>query len=57
MLWNYRGYGITLGSPTFTNVKQDAEAVCEFARQSNRWNKIGVHGISMGGLAACHLAG
>jgi alpha-beta hydrolase superfamily lysophospholipase len=57
LLWNYRGYGLTLGSPTFGNIKNDAEAVIEFARKKNIWETIGVHGISMGGLACCHVAG
>jgi alpha-beta hydrolase superfamily lysophospholipase len=57
LLWNYRGYGLTTGSPSFSNIKKDAEAVIEFARKKNFWDTIGVHGISMGGLACCHIAG
>lgn len=57
MVWNYQGYGITDGSPCFKNVKKDAESVVNFARKQNRWELIGVHGISIGGLAACHVAG
>ena len=57
LFWNYRGYGFTLGNPTYQNIEKDAEAVCEFARKQNMWEKIGVHGISIGGLPSCHLAG
>ena len=55
LLWNYRGYGFTPGTPNFTNIKVDAECMVEYIRKLNRWNKIAVHGISMGGLAACYL--
>jgi len=57
LVWNYRGYGLTKGSPNFNNIKQDAEAVVEFARRHNIYEIVGVHGISMGGLASCHVAG
>ena len=57
LLWNYRGYGFTPGVATFANIQKDSEAVAEFARSQNIWNKIAVHGISIGGLPSCHLAG
>ncbi len=57
LLWNYRGYGFTLGTPSYSNMQRDAEAVAEFARKQNQWEKIAVHGISIGGLASCNLAG
>jgi alpha/beta superfamily hydrolase len=56
LVWNFRGFGLTSGSASFDNIKSDGEEVINFARQKNLWNKIGVHGLSMGGLAACSLA-
>lgn len=57
LLWNYRGYGYSTGSPSYESIKKDAELVIQFAKKQNRWNKIGVHGLSIGGIGACHLAG
>ena len=56
-LWNYRGYGESIGSVNFENMKYDAESVCEYMKNTFNFNKIGVHGISLGGIPACHLAG
>jgi alpha-beta hydrolase superfamily lysophospholipase len=56
LLWNYRGYGLSSGRPSFYNIQKDAEYVVNFAKKENKWNKIAVHGISMGGLAASYLA-
>jgi hypothetical protein len=62
VLWNYRGYGNSTGVPSPTNNRADSELVCEWARQKTvqavrhkKQVKIGVHGISIGGLAASHL--
>lgn len=57
LLWNYRGYGFSTGKPSYQNIRSDVEIVQEFAKNQNRWNKIGVHGLSIGGVGACHLAG
>ncbi len=56
-LWNYRGYGESKGSVNFENMKYDAESVREYLKNTFNFNKIGVHGISLGGIPACHLAG
>jgi len=57
MLWNYRGYGESGGSPSPDNLKSDAEVVCRYARsKTHSEQKIGAHGMSMGGMIACHLA-
>jgi hypothetical protein len=62
VLWNYRGYGNSTGIPTPTTNRLDAELVCQWARlktseavRDKKSVKIGVHGISIGGLAAAHL--
>jgi len=62
VLWNYRGYGYSTGRPSPTNNRADILLVYEYAKQctinavnSQRPIKIGVHGISIGGLAATHL--
>lgn len=56
LLWSYRGYGFSEGSVTLNNIQTDIESIYDFMKKSNRWNKIGVHGISIGGIPACHLA-
>ena len=62
MLWNYRGYGNSTGVPSPAINREDGELVCEWARQktveavrNKKPVKVGVHGISIGGLAAAHL--
>ena len=55
-LWNYRGFGESQGSINFNNMKIDAVSVCELLKNEYKFSKIGVHGISVGGIAACHLA-
>jgi alpha-beta hydrolase superfamily lysophospholipase len=55
LLWNYRGFGTNKGLPSFKNIKTDAEEILQFAKQNNKWDKIGAYGLSMGGLACCHL--
>jgi hypothetical protein len=56
-LWNYRGFGESKGSVNFQNIKKDAECIADFIKKYYKSQKIGVHGISIGGLPACHLAG
>lgn len=62
VLWNYRGYGNSTGVPSPANNRADSELVCAWARQktlscvrNKKPVKIGVHGISIGGLPASHL--
>lgn len=58
LFWNYRGYGSSTGHSTFNNVKNDV--VCLYdevvGRNRSNWDMIGVHGYSIGGIAATHLA-
>jgi alpha/beta superfamily hydrolase len=55
-LWNYRGYGESKGKVDFENLKKDAECVADFLKKYYKFSRIGVHGFSIGGVAACHLA-
>lgn len=55
LLWNYRGYGKSTGTPTLGNIKTDALAVYEYISNYYRWSKVFVHGISIGGVPACFL--
>lgn len=57
LLWNYRGYGDSEGYLTFEFMKRDSEKLIECIKNMNKFNSIGVHGISIGSIPACHLAG
>jgi hypothetical protein len=57
LFWNYKGFGLNRGIPSYSNIQSDAEKIFEYVKKNNKWNKIGVYGLSMGGLPACHLAG
>jgi predicted alpha/beta-fold hydrolase len=54
-LWNYRGFGLSSGSPSLSNIKQDAEFIFNYLKDLKRWKKIGVHGHSLGGFPTCYL--
>lgn len=55
-LWNYRGYGCSEGKPTPYNIAKDGVTVVNYVRNIKGAAKIGVHGESIGGLPACHMA-
>ena len=55
--WNYRGYGFSTGSVSFNNMKEDVMHIYEEIKRRKIYDKIGVLGFSLGGIAACHLAG
>lgn len=55
LLWNYQGYGFSGGSANFTNVKRDIEIVYDYAKNLKVYEKIGVHGLSVGGIPSCYL--
>lgn len=60
--WNYRGYGEsslkTFECVTPHKTKRDAEKVLAFVVNNIKIKgKVGVYGRSIGGIAACHLAG
>lgn len=56
LVWNYRGYGRTQGSPDPDSIKKDAEQVFHFLKtRVGVRGKIGIYGRSLGCIAACHL--
>lgn len=54
--FNYRGYGRSVGSPNPSLLKQDAEKVFDYVMKEFHPRDILVHGESIGGMVACHLA-
>eukprot|EP01017_Pseudomicrothorax_dubius_P015640 TRINITY_DN1793_c0_g1_i1.p1 TRINITY_DN1793_c0_g1~~TRINITY_DN1793_c0_g1_i1.p1 ORF type:complete len:632 (-),score=173.61 TRINITY_DN1793_c0_g1_i1:116-2011(-) len=56
LLWNYRGYGRSQSFPTPYRLRRDAEAVVDYLRSTMGVRKLGVHGLSMGGMVASHVA-
>lgn len=54
-LFNYSGFGRSQGHPTPATVADDGNAVIEFLKRRG-FTEIGVHGRSIGGIAACSLA-
>ena len=56
LFWNYRGYGFSEGSANFTNVCEDILDVYDYITEHYQYTKIAVHGLSIGGVPACHLA-
>ena len=58
LVWNYRGYGYSTGYSSFNNIKRDVvELYDEIIKMyPHKWNDIGVHGYSIGGVPAVHLA-
>ncbi len=56
LCWNYRGYGFSTGKATFDNLKTDIIEIYDEIKKLNIYKKIGVHGISIGGVPCCYLA-
>ena len=56
LCWNYRGYGFSTGKASFNNLRTDIIELYEEIKKMNIYNKIGVHGISIGGIPCCYLA-
>jgi len=54
-LFNYSGFGRSGGQPSPATLASDGDAVIKFLVQRGA-KQIGVHGRSIGGIAACHLA-
>ena len=54
ILWNYRGYGQSTGSPTIIKSQTDASNVYNFYRDKGYDIQV-VHGYSIGGAAAVGL--
>ena len=56
LVWNYRGYGRSKGSPTPENLCMDIEQVFHFLiHRIGVTGKIGVYGRSIGCASACHI--
>ena len=53
--WNYRGFGTSSGSPSLSNTFEDVQAVYDHLILLG-YKKIGLHGRSIGGACAIHLA-
>ena len=56
LFWNYRGYGFSEGNADFNNVCDDILDIYDFIMEHFHYNKIAVHGLSIGGIPACYLA-
>lgn len=56
LLFNYRGYGRSKGTPSPWAHNLDAMALVDFLQTRKGITKIGVHGESIGGLVATYLA-
>ena len=56
LFWNYRGYGLSEGHSTFNNNRNDIIEIFDEIKKMDKWEKIGVHGYSIGGISATHLA-
>lgn len=54
ILWNYRGYGQSTGSPTITKSQSDAVKVYNYFTEKGKIIEL-VHGYSIGGCAAIGL--
>mmetsp|Transcript_38161 Transcript_38161/g.110185 ORF Transcript_38161/g.110185 Transcript_38161/m.110185 type:complete len:917 (-) Transcript_38161:97-2847(-) len=54
-LFNYGGFGRSQGNTTTSTVAADGNAVVEFLKRRG-FTDIGVHGRSIGGIAACNIA-
>merc|ERR1719382_975972 len=54
-LFNYSGFGRSQGNPTPSALAADGAAVIDFLGRRG-FTQIGVHGRSIGGIAACSLA-
>ena len=56
LFWNYRGYGLSEGHCTFKNNKKDILELFDEIKKTNKYEKFGVHGYSIGGISATFLA-
>ena len=56
LCWNYRGYGLSKGSPSYSKLRSDVLELFDEVKKNNNYEKYAVHGISIGGIPCCHLA-
>eukprot|EP00428_Durinskia_dybowskii_P077740 CAMPEP_0170356300 /NCGR_PEP_ID=MMETSP0117_2-20130122/1100_1 /TAXON_ID=400756 /ORGANISM="Durinskia baltica, Strain CSIRO CS-38" /LENGTH=996 /DNA_ID=CAMNT_0010610391 /DNA_START=441 /DNA_END=3431 /DNA_ORIENTATION=- len=55
-MFNYRGYGLSTGTPHPHGIKQDACQIYEHIQCTRRPYRIIMHGESIGGMVASHVA-
>lgn len=55
MLWNYRGFGRSQGYPDMLSIATDGEYILKYIKENKDYEKIGVHGQSLGGSVAARL--
>lgn len=56
-VWNYRGYGLSNGTPSPSNLKTDIDIIFKHLRNEIKvTGKMGVFGRSLGGIPSSHLA-
>ena len=56
LMFNYRGYNLSNGTPSPVPIKADAELLVEYLRNERHVEKLIIHGESIGGMIACHVA-
>ncbi|KAL4466866.1 hypothetical protein ABPG74_010463 [Tetrahymena malaccensis] len=56
LVWNYRGYGKSEGTPSPDAAFSDAEKIVDYLREHEKVGLLGSHGQSLGGMVACHIA-
>lgn len=54
--FNYRGYGLSTGSPSETDLYQDASHIFNYVKKNNPTSKIAIMGYSLGSAVAGQLA-
>ena len=55
-VFNYRGFVDSTGAPTPAALKADTEVVVKYLRETRGVRKLIIHGESIGGMMACHVA-
>jgi surfactin synthase thioesterase subunit len=55
-LWNYPGYGKSNGSAHIKKFIDEGISVMEYVKSTYSYNKLGLHGESLGACVAIHIA-
>jgi hypothetical protein len=55
ILWNYRGYGLSKGSPFIRDLVKDGVCILKYYKEKYSLNKIILHGESIGGCIAIQI--
>lgn len=56
VLFDYRGYGQSTGTPTVSGIQKDAEAVFKSAKEQFGGGRLFLHGQSMGSFLSAYIA-